>query len=407
MYFIKHVMLFININLVQLRRKWLSLPLLFLFPLLLLAMITVILISLIPTSDEEPIEIGLVDQDESKETRFIVEFIAENEQLGSFIKVHHLTESEAVKQIEADEISSYIMFPENFTANLYEGNSVHLAIIGNPQQATESHLIKELLESVTRHISASQANILTINYYAKELNIDVETRNELLFEHFKSFLVYALGKDKVIQEQEVTNHATASPLHYFGLAALFTVITLWLLITYNSFYKDEARRLEQRIKLYGVTQLQQICSKLMLTLLITFCFTLIALIPLLIITQMELYVEDYMRIAIVLFLHSIIFIQCLAIIELLITSQTIRLLTQLILTFILFICSGAMIPTIYLPLSIQAAAAYVFTHQAFYWLQEIILNDRLYVDYVFLLGTTFVGSFCLIGISLWKERVDE
>src|SRR5690625_7778395 len=105
-------------------------------------MITFILITFIPTSDEEPIEIGLVDQDESKETHFIVEFIAENEQLGSFIKVHHLTVSEAVKQIEADEISSYIMFPENFTANLYEGNSVHLSIIGNPQQATESHLIK-------------------------------------------------------------------------------------------------------------------------------------------------------------------------------------------------------------------------------------------------------------------------
>src|SRR5690625_7555154 len=114
------------------------------------------------------------------------------------------------------------MFPENFTANLYEGNSVHLAIIGNPQQATESHLIKELLESVTRHISASQANILTINYYAKELNIDVETRNELLFEHFKSFIVYALGIARVIQEQEETNNATASHINYIALAALFT-----------------------------------------------------------------------------------------------------------------------------------------------------------------------------------------
>src|SRR5690625_7009874 len=89
MYFIKHVRLFININLVQLRRKWLSLPLLFLFPPLLLSMITIILISLVPTADEEPIEIGLVDQDESKETRFIVEFITENKQLGSFMNVHH------------------------------------------------------------------------------------------------------------------------------------------------------------------------------------------------------------------------------------------------------------------------------------------------------------------------------
>src|SRR5690625_7546682 len=116
---------------------------------------------------------------------------------------------------------------------------------------------------------------------------------------------------------------------------------------------------------------------------------------------MELYVEDCMRIVIVLLLHSIIFIQCLAIIELLITSQKIRLLTQLILTFILFICSGAMIPSIYLPLSIQAAAPYVFTHQAFYLLQEIILNDRLYVDYFFILVTTFFLSFCFFGYLLW------
>src|SRR5690625_2757203 len=144
MYFIKHVRLFININLVQLRRKWLSLPLLFLFPPLLLSMITIILISLVPTADEEPIEIGLVDQDESKETRFIVEFITENEQLGSFMNVHHVTESEAVKQIEADEISSYILFPEHFTANLYEGTPVDLAIIGNPQQARSEEHTSEL-----------------------------------------------------------------------------------------------------------------------------------------------------------------------------------------------------------------------------------------------------------------------
>lgn len=370
-------------------------------------MITFILLSLIPTSDEQPIEIGLVDQDESKETRFIVEFIAENEQLGSFINVHHVTESEAVQQIEADEISSYIMFPEHFTANLYEGTSVDLAIIGNPQKTTESYLIKELLDSITRHISSSQANILTINYYAKELNIDVETRNDLLFEHFKTFLVYALGKDKLIDQRDVTNHATASPLQYFGLAALFIVIILWLLIIYNSFYKEETVRLKQRIKLYGVTQLQQICSKIILTLFITLCFTLIAIIPLQMITQTDLYAEDYMRIAIILFLHSIIFIECLSLIELLITSHKIRLLTQLLLTFILFIGSGAMIPTIYFPLSIQAAVPYVFTHQAFYWLQEIILNDRFYADYVPLLGTAFIGLLCLIGISLWKERVDE
>src|SRR5699024_887187 len=103
----------------------------------------------------------------------------------------------------------------------------------------------------------------------------------------------------------------------------------------------------------------------------------------------QLDLEDYLRIMMVLFIHSGLFLICLALIETIIASAKLRLLGQSFFTFLLIIASGTLIPTIYFPLS----------------LQEFILNERFYVDYVPLLLMGLTGLFILVGCSLWKERI--
>src|SRR5690625_7360838 len=69
MLFLKHLYLFIKNNLLQLQRKWLSLPLLILFPVAILLLITTIAITVISPSDQEPVHIGFVDLNQSEETQ--------------------------------------------------------------------------------------------------------------------------------------------------------------------------------------------------------------------------------------------------------------------------------------------------------------------------------------------------
>ena len=407
MHSVKHLLLFIKNNFIQLKRKWISLPLLLLFPFIIVGLTAVLVITFITPNEDEPIHIGLVDNDQSEETQLVVELMNESSQLNSFFQIKKMDENEADQAIHENELTSYIVFPENFTDNLYQGESVDLPIIANPMKSTESYLVKELVESITRHISASQANILTINYYAKQMDISDELRNDLLFEQFKEFLFYTIGKDKIINEQEISNMATASPLHYYGIASWFIIVTIWLLIIYNFLFKEDAIRMKHRMKLYGVTEIQQIIARMLVSIIVVSLFAAISFSFLAVLFDWNMILEDYVRIALITSFYSIIFTTVLAILEVIIPSQKIRLLGQSVMTGFILLLSGAIVPVIYFPVKVQEYLSYIFSYEAFFWMLEIIMNDRLYADFYPMIFMGLAAIFIFIGLSIGKERVQE
>lgn len=406
MVFIKHVSLFIKKIVKELRAKWLSLPLLFLFPVLIISLIFIVMITFITPSEKEPIKIGLIDLDQSPETALIVEIIADSTDLGSFINIESMTEALAKEKMEHDELQVTVTFPIDFTANLYQGVPVDLAVVGHEKHPSESYLVNEIITSVTRLISAAQANILTINHYAKVLNLNPKLRSELLFEQFKEYLLFTLGKDKIIEQEKLVDYAASTPLNYYSLSAWFIISTMWLLIFYNFLFTENTVRIKQRIKLYGVTDLQEIVARAFVTLLIVSIFSLSTFIGLDKLLDLQLIREDFVRIAGLMCLYSIIFLVLLAITEVIIKSHKVRLLIQSIISFLLTIMSGAIIPVIYFPMSIQKVAPYIFSHHTVVWLQEVMLNDRYYVELTPLISTVLAMLFILIGLSFMKERLD-
>jgi ABC-2 type transport system permease protein len=407
MHFIKHLLLFIQNNFKQLQRKWFTLPLLFVFPILIVGLIVTIIASFFIVAENDPIQVGLVDLDQSNETQLVVDLIDEASQLGTFIQIAEMTEEEAIGSIKDNQLSAYITFPKNFTTDLYQGNTVTLPITGNPERPTESYLIKELIGSVARHIRSAQANILTINSYASEMTMDQETRNDIVFEQFKDYLFYTIGRDKIINDKEILNSVTASPTHYYGVAGWFIIVTIWLFSMDSFLVKEDTLRMWQRMRLCGVTALQQIMARIFVTLTMVGLFAVILFFLLQKWLILDMDMEDYWRIALITLLYSFIFLQILAVISLLILSQKLRLLGQSVITGLLLIFSGAIIPTLYFPVWLQAPIKYSYANEGFHWLQEIILHERLYADYIPLLLMNAAGLFMLIGLSLWKERAQR
>src|SRR5699024_2950503 len=403
MHVFKHIMLFTASYFKQLRRKWLTLPLILLFPMILISLIAILFVTFFLPSSHDPIQVGLVNLDQAEEMELVIEFMEDSEQLGDFIHIKTMSENEAVQKIEQNEISSYIIFPDGFTSHLYQGKSVDIPIVGNPEQKARSQIIKELIDSIIRHISVSQANILTINDYLKEMNLDTNKREELLFQYFKDFLFYTFGKDQMIQEEETHNVVTSKPVHYYVLAGWFMIMTIWIWSIYNFLFQDNSIRMKQRMRLYGVSEIQQITAKIIVTLSVTSVLGLSSFTALNHVFKQDFYVEDYIRIAFIICLFSIAYLELLAMSELIISSFKLRLFIQSIVTGLLLLLSGAIIPTIYFPLHWQNYFPYIFSYESFFWLQEIILNERLYANYVPLCLTALAGLFILISCSTWKE----
>lgn len=404
MVFFKHFLLFFKHYFVQLGRRWSLLPLLILFPGIIITLLAIILIALLTPTEHEPIQVGLVDLDQSEETEIVVQLMADSSELSAFIQLHPMTESEARHNIVTNEISAYITFPPQFTTHLYEGTSVSLPIVGNPHQSAHSYLIKELVDSVTRHISVSQANILTINYFAKKIGMDDELRNEFLFEQFTNFLFYTIGKDQVLYEEELINQATSTPIHYYSLGTLLMITTLWLLFIYNFLYKEETERMKQRLKLYGVKDIYQLIARITVTLLCVLPLSFLLFILMKRLLTINLLTEDLIKSFALIGLYSLSYLASIAVLEILIDSRKLRLLSQTIVTIFLIIISGSIIPTLYFPIYIQDIVPYIYSAEAFHWLQEIVLNERLFINFMPLIYMTLSACFLLIGLSLWKER---
>ena len=404
MIFLKQTGLFIKNHIRQLKRKWYSLPLLFIFPLALAGLMMVIVVSFFSQDENEAIQLGLVDLDNSTETEMMVQLLEQSSGFIDFLEVNQLSEEEAIEQIELNNLSTYIAFPEGFIQDLYQGYSVEVPIVGNKKQLLESYMMNETLQSVVRHIRSSQANILAINYYAKQFEMDDEERNDFVFEQFQEFLMYTVGRDQVIRERTLSNQASSSPVAYFSLGGWFIISSLWLFSLYYFFTKENPALISQRIRLYGATQLRQMLAKIMVTLVLSLMLACLSFWALLSFLNIELNQENIVRSFILIILYQVGFIICLAIFEVLISSLKLRLLTQILFTSILIIFSGALIPTLYFPLGVQDYLPYSYAYNSLYWLQEIVLNGRHYAEYTSSLLLIGVLLFILLGLLSWMER---
>ncbi|GEM_PF-1040022 len=407
MHFIKHILLFIKKYYIQIWRKWLSLPFLLLLPIIAMVLIAFMLVSFFHQEEQQPLQIGVVDFDQSDETQLLSALIEESSQLSSFMQIHTMSEQEAKQKISADELGAYLIFPDGFTDGLYTGEPVNLSIIGNPQKPGESVMISELINSVIRQIRDSQANILTLNHYAKEAGMADDKRNDFVFEQFTEHIFLTLGRETMIYDREIVNQTTSSPLHYFSIGGWFILTALWLLIIYLFLTKKEQRLISKRIKLYGVTELQQITAKLFVVITFVLPLSLLSFFGVYHFLELDLATENSIRLGIIILLHSLAFLVFLAIIEVAVLQEKLRMLIQAAFTLGLLLVSGAVIPTIYFPIWMEENIQYLFSAEAFSWVTEIVLNERFYADYIPLILMNAALIFVLIAVSMIKERVNE
>lgn len=387
-----------------LKKKWLKLLLFFVLPFIILSMVAILMVgTLVPTS-KQPIVVGIIDEDKTEETQMFRLLMEEGESLdSSVIKITYMTEQEATEAVEADEISVYFTFPVGFTDSLYEGNAVSVPLVGNPKRPVDSYLVRELFESLSRYIGASQASILTINDYGKELHIEWEIREEFLFNYFIEFTFFALNKSNKINEEVVVNVSTDSPVNYYIIAVWFIAFSILLLGIYVLLEQEEHQMMRVRLKMFGVAFWHQVTARFIITISVNMGVAMLTFILVKYLVQVNLYPIDYVRIFTYVFLYNFIVLSLFSIVTILINSEKFRLLLQSVLLVIIVAVSGALVPGIYFPIYLQAILPYTFSNVSFFWLIELALLEKNYAEYSWLVVSMLVSILAVVLSTMWKE----
>lgn len=399
----RHIFIFIANDISRLRRKWLTLPLIFISPIIFIILLLWMLSSLISFDDGETMPIGLVNLDESDETSMIVSALANSGELADGLEIQEITQDTAEEMIAEDELVSYIIFPEQFFTKMMRGKSSELEVAGNPDRQLESYVVSGVIDTVVRHIQNSQADILTINHYAKEFGMPEEDRQALIFKEFTNQFIQVLSSHTLMNEYQTSQNISTGYV-YFVVNGMFIIITLWIYIIYTALVRDVNDKLADRMKLMGATHLIQGFSKVLVT------GTIItAISSILIFIMMELGVfnivfENILRVIALLTLHIFITTVVLLIIDWVIPSFKASMVIQLVTLLLILLFSGSIIPRIYFPIYLDPLFNYIYSYQALNWTEEIILNTRFTLQIDILMITLAVFTLMLIVIGWLKER---
>src|SRR5699024_8907804 len=294
-----------------------------------------------------------------------------------------------------------------FTKDLYHGQSIEIPVIGSEKHMLESELIYQFVRSIMRLIETAQANILTIYAYAEELPMEEAERTDILFDEFKDFFFYTIHKDDILRDDVIQNKATFSPIHYFSMAGFFFTSLVWSFLFYVVMYKETSSQILTRMRLYGVKTSQFAHGRIIVAYLYSFMSTILLFFILRPFFYSSLDTSTIMQVIGLCALSLIIFMLGLALIDQLFTHMQFRFTVQLMYTVLCIVLSGALIPRMYFPLSIQSTLDWIFTTHTFDNLLHIGVFDGIFVSFAPLWITLGVLLILYSGISLWKGRFER
>lgn len=400
---LKHIFIFIANDINRMRRKWLSLPLIYISPLIFVGLVIWMASLFFMPAEEESVSVGVVNLDDSDETNQIVSLLLEATEIDAGLTLVGLDEEEAYNQIEDDDIAAYIVFPAEFFTKMIQGEESQLEVVGNPNRMLESHVVNEMIKTVVRHIRSSQANILTINEYAKNFGMEAEEREELMLNQFINFFLQTLSSGTMMDESESTHHIS-SGYEYFIVNGMFIIISVWILITHLILTQDIRPELRNRMKMFGATYISEGAAKIIMTFLMT---SLMSILFIYIVTRLSsLYIvgENFFRVFVLIGLYILVLTMILLLIDWLISSFKVALLAKVAVLLAVLLFAGAIIPRIYFPIYMDGIFDYSFSYQSLSWIEDIMLGSRFSLEFDVLLISILVLSALLIAAGLWKER---
>lgn len=378
-----HIMLFINNDIKLLLRKWKTLPLLLVAPVIMLVMIAFLAIRFIGDFEEMDIQVGLTNLDEAQETTMIVNALMETSDISEMLTIHNMTVEEAEIAISSNEIAANIIFPEDFFADMTGGNSSTVEVVGNADMSLESDIVNEIVATVTKHIRNSQASILAIGYRAAEVGVDEEEVDEMILNLFVEYFVQVMSSSDMLDENLQSNVATNNTNNYYILSVVFVLLIIWSTIISIYLKGETHQRVKTRMKLYGVTELTESISKIAVLIASMIILAAISLLGLYFFTDiLNLAFDNILRVITLVALFIIAIGGIHILIGILFDNVKTQLIVKLIMSILLIVFSGALIPEIYFPEYLLPVFDYSVSHMTVYWVMEIVFGGRFYMELV-------------------------
>ncbi|KGX90762.1 hypothetical protein N781_06590 [Pontibacillus halophilus JSM 076056 = DSM 19796] len=323
-----------------------SLFLAFVFPLLFAGVVFTAGSAYLEHNGEEPIIVGVVDDDDTYETKALLNQLSQEGALNQVLSFQEEdSEQTATQRVKAGDYTGIIVIREGFTDSLRSGDNDPIVVKTSTKHPIQSEMLKLLLKGGEGYVTAAQGAVNTVyHFHLKQLGGD--ERSSQVQKWIASFTLFALSRNQAF-DQETLSTSGQVPWDVHAYAGGF--LTLWaltLLLLQWSFSKRLWGPLQQRQRVMGYTLPYRVLHQL-----IHYAFWVLLLIwtyivGLFVFTSNTIYWGTAIGSSLLI---SLTFASLIVFFEICIPHEFVR--TTVVTAFFLsgLLMSGVWIPSLYLP----------------------------------------------------------
>lgn len=206
--------------------------------------------------------LGIANDDISKYSDMLVDFISGSEKFADLITVKTGTQEEMQELFYAGELDAYIDIPDDFINNIMNLESTPIRIKVSDEDSVTAILVSNILSSYQKYITSIQFNITGLYDCLGNTGMKESKRFLTCFNVTYTLVEEVFDKEKYIEDVEVTDYSTTPILTYFLYSAISIIIMYGSLFAGIEILKEKSYSVLDRYIISGRNKFTFILNKL-------------------------------------------------------------------------------------------------------------------------------------------------
>lgn len=305
------------------------------------------------------VDIGVVIPEDENDTKIAFRFGAATESVRSVSKFHYMDLDDAMEGLKSNELQGIIVIPQDFYANINNGINTPAEVYFSNDPSPNTRIFKELVVCMVSLLRISESGIYSMLNTADEFHSYVsqgEIGNTMAIEYAKILL----KRDEAFDKYVLSPFGEYEVYQYY-LATLFIIFMCMIGVNFSFMYKKQTKAIEEKLKIFSLGEIKLgIIKILVMTVMLWFAAVVICIggYCLCGVFGAGYFMFDF-RFLSGLILLCLSFAIYFHIIYSACNGGMQGVFTLLAFNGAMIICSGAVLPTVYLPKPAAAAGRFM------------------------------------------------
>lgn len=343
---------------------------------------------------DQAFTIGIVDKDQSKETKLILNAIGDGQSLGNDLSIKHYNEEKARQLLSKKKIDGYFVFKDGMTKAFYKNGELPIVVNTYDKQSVESIIILQLTDSVYSRLMLSMGGAMSYTSLYPSAS-----ENELLT-MMTDMLFTGLNRSGSFDDEPIKVFDTFS---YYTISTYFVSIFFFFFSIFSILKMNQKDALKERLSMYHFSYEKLTIVRSVFSLFYTTLWSILGLWVIIHFLKPEFEMYNIWQLSLDIAYYLVMIFLVFLFIDI-VFRNILNYLFKVLLTLVILLLSGAVIPIIYLKsLSAGMIEALPFSI-VFNQLVELLLNNYIIDTHPMYYWHLAIMLVLVISALYWRYR---